>query len=645
MWNLEVYSNTGMNTVNTIDKPSRLAAAEHEILPALDVLQGEGLTSIRVKATRSQVKDVDYAVLQDTETGDTFFYVVDGFTSTSKDVQVLSIMLDALLTLEYRLNGIENIQISDGIVERHHVNKNDDIFGAYTEDDPYLIPSKELIFDKKDCFTDMTTPNVTTSGHMVIETTLDLPALADDKNAITYTSDAGDIVTVPSVKTTETYTGSEMWVDAMEPTTPAGMSFVSPGTKCCDTMNDCIRKGMAKARDLGIDSAILNSYILPDAAVTQYSDSVATDGTISSLIGKHVFEQTDMNFEYKTVKNKRVLYGTLNSFVLMSPANGNSVSYKPEDIYMEGTDSPKVVMNTDPRPQGRPYFRFKYYKQDESDFMLNSLPGMQWADAPLIYSGKSGAWADRLNYATNTGILANNRNVNRTSNIVNTIGNVIGSLPGLEQMSYDNFWSEGYVDVPAYAPASTTALSTRNYSYMPNTGAVATGMERLKSYNFNQLGAEAMGLQIGMGMASAGARASIGKTIYENAYRNASIRETVGYITAAKVVAPELVYPMSPTMRDFRGNGCIVYRYRPQDSDIEKMDQILTMYGYKDTKVLESSDFTGRAKFNYVKANGVVLAGDQPLWLREAAAAQITAGVRIWHQLPDTAAYKDGSNV
>jgi len=149
MWNLEVYSNTGMNTVNTIDKPSRLANAEHTILPALDVLQGEGLTSIRVKATRAQVKDVDYAVLQDTETGDTFFYVVDGFTSTSKDVQVLSIMLDALLTLEYRVNGIENIQISDGIVERHHVNKNDDIFGAYTEDDPYLIPSKELIFDKK----------------------------------------------------------------------------------------------------------------------------------------------------------------------------------------------------------------------------------------------------------------------------------------------------------------------------------------------------------------------------------------------------------------------------------------------------------------------------------------------------------------
>ena len=69
------------------------------------------------------------------------------------------------------------------------------------------------------------------------------------------------------------------------------------------------------------------------------------------------------------------------------------------------------------------------------------------------------------------------------------------------------------------------------------------------------------------------------------------------------------------------------------------------MYGYKDTKPLEASDFTNRSKFNYVQANSVTIGGTAPKWIREAAKEQISNGVRVWHQLPDVTAYSNGTNV
>ena len=71
MWKVTLYKNTGMNSVNTIDKPSRLvdkqggfsAIAESVDLPPLDILQAEFLSTIRVRATRDQVKDADFLML------------------------------------------------------------------------------------------------------------------------------------------------------------------------------------------------------------------------------------------------------------------------------------------------------------------------------------------------------------------------------------------------------------------------------------------------------------------------------------------------------------------------------------------------------------------------------------------------------
>lgn len=606
MWNVRLYYETGFNAVNIPDSPALLETMTHADFPALDILQGEHLSYVNVKATRAQVKNADYMRL--TDGTDTFYYIVEDFTMTSTDVAMLSIAMDYFTTH----GGVTGIKFLDGIVERHHVAVADDKYGAYTEDDPMLIPSKELEFDEVSLFTDMVTEG-TTKSHIILETTLDMKEISTNANALDYTTAGGDSVTVPLVNATKKVSAVNVYVDANDPSALT-KEFITPKTVYCDADNENVIAAIGRARSLGVEDGILNSYIIPDAAVVTYDNGKDADGNIASLTGAHKFENTDMNFEYATVNNKRVLYGSLNSFMLVSPANGNSVTFKPEDIaynsFGDMTTAPRVCMNTDPRPDGRPYFRFEYYKGNNYDFFLNALRGMEWANAPLVYQRRSGSWQAKLQHDATTGMLEREQNLAQTANKIQA---AIGFMGAGKQVT--NF--AGMERQQAFEPAMGT------------------------NYNLGS-----MGFDIGMDFVNAGMNASLAKRQTEMHFKDAFLQEAIGYVSGM-VVAPDLRFAMSETLRDFRGNGCIVYRYRPQTSDIEKLDKVLTMYGYKDTNVLPGHEeyMTNRSKFNYLKAYGVSVAGNKPKWLRDGVAMQLSVGTRIWHVKPDASAYTDGSNV
>lgn len=607
MWNIRLYYETGFNAVNIPDSPALLETMTHADFPALDILQGENLSYVNVKATRAQVKNADYMRL--TDGTDTFYYIVkEGFTMTSIDVAVLPIAMDYFTTH----GGVTGIKFLDGVVERHHVSVEDDKYGAYTEDDPMLVPSKELEFDEVSLFTDMVTEG-TTKSHIIIETTLDMKEIATNANALDYTTAGGDSVTVPLVNATKKVSAVNVYVDANDPSALA-KEFITPKTVYCDADNENVIAGIGRARSLGVEDGILNSYIIPDAAVVTYDNGKDADGNIASLTGAHKFENTNIDFEYATVNNKRVLYGSLNSFMLVSPANGNSVTFKPEDIaynsFGDMITSPRVCMNTDPRPDGRPYFRFEYYKGNNYDFFLNALKGMEWANAPLVYQRRSGSWQAKLQHDATTGVLEREQNIAQTANKIQA---ALGFIGAGKQVT--NF-----------------AGMERQQAFEPSMGT---------NYNLGS-----MGFNIGMDFVTSGMQASLAKRQTEMHFKDAFLQEAVGYISGM-VVAPDLRFAMSETLRDFRGNGCIVYRYRPQASDIEKLDKVLTMYGYKDTNVLAGNEgyMTNRSKFNYLKASGVSVAGNKPKWLRDGVAMQLSVGTRIWHVKPDASAYTDGSNV
>ena len=620
MWNVRLYYETGFNAVNIPDSPALLETMSHADFPALDILQGEHLASVNVKATRQQVKNADYMRL--TDGTDTFYYIVEEFNMTSTDVAVLSLAMDYFTTH----GGVAGLTFLDGVVERHHVASADDKFGAFTEEDPMLVPSKELDFDEVSLFTDMTADSTTTS-HTILETTLDLKAIATNANAVNYTTQGGDSVTVPLVNATTKVTAVQVNIDANQ----SGMTkdFITPKTVYCDADNADVISAVGRARSLGVEDGILNSYVLPEAAVGDYAHSVDADGNVSVLIGVHEFEDTKLKFEYAKVKNKRVLYGSLNSFMLVSPANGNSVTFKPEDIaYTSGDQmmkSPRVCMNTDPRPDGRPYFRFEYYKRDSNDFFLNALRGMEWANAPLVFQRRSGEWASKLQHDATTGMFSRNQDMAEAANKVQAIQNVLGVVAGGAGPAA-NGWVGGNAPIAGSDEAVQYFLARQPYE----VGA----------------GAFSLGVQMGTGFANAGMNYAMAERQTELSFKNAYLQEAIGYLSG-KVVAPDLRFAMSETLRDFRGNGCIVYRYRPQSSDIAKLDKVLTMYGYKDTMPLAGNEnvLTNRAKFNYIKATGVSVAGNKPKWLRDGVATQLSVGTRIWHVKPNSAVYTDGSNV
>lgn len=625
MWNLEVYSNTGMNTVNTIDKPSRLAEAEHEILPALDVLQGEELDTITVRATRDQLKNVDYAALQDTVTGDTFFYSVTDFKPTSKDTWILYVELDPLLTLEFFENGIENIKFLDGIVSRHHVKKADDIYGAYTEDDPLLIPSKELRLESVELFTDMVCEDDEDS-YQIIESMYDLPASGSTTNAVDFESEAGNVLSVPKAVAAVVRTNSIM----KNPEKQSVTNFITPGSLYHDYSKKEVQAGVEIIRSLGDEQGIWRAVRIPKAAV----DSVTEDeyGHISHIVAAQDTENTGLKFEYAEVQNKRALYGSLNSFVVISAANGNSTTYKPEDVYDEN-ESPSVTMVVDARPEGKPYFRFTTFKGREDNFFLNAVEGMEWANLPIAYYESSGNWMDKVHYDANVAILNRNNALQRAQNFANTISGLGGAVSG-------NFTN--------YLGSTNNRIDARNRVIATNRDPDATEFAKvhaLYGQSMAKLNAYQVGISTGLSFLNHGMQAGLDRRARKLSYENNAMQELISYVGNTVVSAPDIQFARSNSMRDYRGNGCFVYRYRPDDTDVSKIDKLLTMYGYKDTKILESSDFTGRAKFNYVMAGGVTIGGSAPRWLREAAAAQIAAGVRVWHQLPDVTAYSDGSNV
>ena len=617
MWNVALYKNTGLNSVNTLDNPKKLLKVEHIDLPALDILQGEFLSNVNVKATRNDVKDADFCVLQDEGTGDTFFYSVESFTSTSYDVQSLQVVMDSILTLAHKIGGIENIKFLDGMTNRHHVKKEDDVFGAYTENDPLLMPSKELILENVSLFDDMICEDDTDS-YEIIESMYDLPASGVGTNAKEYTSESGQYVTVPQAIPAIARSNSVM----KNPEKKSITNFITPGSLYHDYSKAEVRAGVQTVRSLGDERGIWRSVRIPKVAV----DSVSEDefGHIFVIVGANKYGNTGLNFEYAEVANKRVLYGDLNSYVIVSTANGNMASYKPEDIYCDGDESPVVTMVADVRPEGKPFFRFSTFKGDDKNFFLNPVEGMEWANMPIAYYDSSGNWFSKLKYQAGNAMITDNYNTAKGRNATSIGQNIFGAISSGAAQASDEYLRQNMA-IPGND--GHVAMTLHNQQFQTQAG--------LLQYGINFVG----------GMATAGMSGSSNQISTKRAYQHAAYNEMLAYIGNTVISAPDIHFPRNNSMRDYRGNGAYVYRYRYQEDDVRKLDKVLTMYGYQETKVLENSDFTSRAKFNYVSAFGVSIGGDLPKWLREAAAEQLKAGVRVWHQLPDVAAYTDGTNV
>lgn len=576
-YSVTIYSNTGFNGANVPDSSARLTGGVS--LPATDIMQNRWLSSITVRANYETVQNVDYCAVSN------MFYFVTDVKMTSPDVAVLSLEPDFWTSA----GGINGITILDGIVTRHHVT--DDTFGKYRINDPFLTPTEplELVSENHPLFGG--------DVRIVMESTVDVYATATYEKAYTATDElATGTVTYPAMAP---LSESQYTVCYFQyPDNSDSYKLTLPGTRLImsnsadESANAVIAVGIQKIRALSAESAIIYQYALP---IDAYGAAYIREGGFDQIYGISKDVSTGLNYEYASVKNKRLLYGENNEYVLTSNASGNSVSFCPEDIYVSGESAPTIRYITDPRPEGKPYFRPVYFKGDSSNFFYNCVEGQQWASAPLIYTDKSGSTIDKYNFETERSRNVQNQVYNlktRRLNALKSLGHFVGNLV--------NYGASGAVNMP---------LSS--------------------DFGFNGFAGDLMNMY----------EAAIEGNRQTSNYMSNLEQNDVNFAIEQNVIAPEINFPRSTAIRDYIGNGFVIYRLRYSDNDLTKLDKILTMYGYADVAPLTLNDFTSRQYFNYVQCSDVTVTGDFPIWMRNGISAQLRNGIRIWHTTPSPSYY------
>lgn len=593
MYDVIAYKNTSFGVSNIPESPALLSLFESITLPATDIMQQYHLNSVTVRANWEQLENVDYCLIGNA------YYFVTAVKMSSVDVAVLALAFDALTSI----GGVVNISqsnIADGILTRAHVSI--DTFGKWTADEPFtpneplkLVEGK-LLGDNGGVF----------SGTYVVST-VDLTE--SGTTATTYTSPAtetegegGETVTVPSIAYAQ---GDQTYFMK----TPAGDSLqcVSPGTTLFDGSDTTVKKQIQRARECGLDSAILGQYCIPSV----YHSVNVQSGKITNITGACLEGDSGLPLNYATVKNQKALAGQNNSYYVVSMGTGNTAQFKPEDIN-DGNANPHFIIFADPRYQQKPYCRPKSYLGNTDQPYLQALPGQVWADAPLRYESKSGSALDQLNFysqettAQHNNYWANTEAVNGKAGggLVSAVTAGLNDFGKMATHAAFNFFGQGQSNYTDYSTGDINEMA--NYY-------------------------------------------SAGDWIKTKQQQSDTARQAALSYGTGQTVAPSINFPRSDTMRDYFGNGFKIYRYRLSDIDLAAYDKFLTMYGYSLCKTLELTDFTNRQYFNYIECADVTLipngAIDKPRWMLDAAQNQLRGGVRIWHTKPDATYYTTGNPV
>lgn len=595
--NVRLFLNTGFDKDNPPASPSILSQFNYVDVPPINALQMSRLTSVCVRATEDQVENADYCYISDGTKY--FYYAVLDYHMEKPDTCTLFIDMAYILSA----GGIasNSWDIIDGITERHHVATADDTLFAYVEEDPLLIPSKPLEIVYKKCINNQPS----SSDYVVIEATIDLYDLAHNTpDAIAYETQNGEQCVVPKVPKLSGNSGATMMINPDDITEVE--TTVNPATAYYDGTNTDIKEGLARARALGIESgSIIAQVVIPVHCATR---GTVSNGFINSLNGTIetvvAMQNPEYSYVYGTAQNKRVYAGICNKYGILAVGSGNSVEFNPEDLYHSGDTSPNVIQLTDPRPSGRPYFRFEYYKNSKSNFFLNCIAGLNWQNVPLVYTDKSGSEIDTVKFKTELSMMEANTRLQTEAMKGKMYSEAVGQ--GLNIAMKAGLTTDGDMRAGRGLVSQAAGMAFDQVSGAINDYYTLKNMQD--------------------------------KLFYEEA------QKAQDFYISQRIVTPQLNFPRSESLRDFLGNGCYAYRYYLASSDIAKFDKILNMYGYRVTEPLTKAMLNVRSKFNYVKAGNVSIGGSLPKWFREGIAKELSTGKRFWKVAVDKSYYTNGGN-
>ena len=617
-YNVRVYHNTGLNAVNIIDKPSRLnddSLFVFSSVPAIDILQNIFLGSVKVKTTWNDIKDVDYCRIGNSTDG-YFYYFVQGVSMRAVDVAELDLVPDYITSA----GGMGAVEILDGIITRCHIS--DDSYGAWNIEDEFLTPSEPLLLDTYQV-------NFGTGSTVYVESSLDLGVMGCVGASDAYVSIEDESVQVPSTYTNLTKT-----------------NYTMDGKTGSDTettltpVSDIIRSGINRCRGLGVESAVRTQVVMPNTLInatlkiqraswsangvvvykvvdgqpvgyvvkgakwlpnpnpqtgTPASELQEDWNVVTNLSSSFIDTETNLAYEYQQVNNKRVLYGSLNKVGILTTA-GNRLESNPEET-RSGDSHITIRSIGDPHPTGSPYHRFKTMNGNSTKegFFLNAVKGLQWKQIPLMYEEAKSNILNAIDFRNSRQMKDFEYDYSVSGMLNNSFGQTGGSIVGGLLGAFGGFSLSNILG--GENGGSTGSLIG---------GAVSGTMQTYKA-------AEAYDIQRKQEM------------------QQFAIKQTV--------ISPEISISYDgEAFRDFYGETVVVYRYRPTPTDIRRLDNILTMYGYKVNIAGKDAPINNRKYFNYLMGN-ITVGGDFPKWLLDGISLQVSNGVRIWHTKPSSNYY------
>ena len=601
-YKVTLFLNSGFNAVNIPDSVQTLnASATHVEVDPVEILQNRFLSSIRINAPWDTVKDCDYCKIGN------FYYSVGSVNMQSESTAELSLTPDFILSAGGTKEGNATFQILDGVTERQTVSE--DNFGEYTDDDPLTTPQKPLKLVTK-----WLSDTSRDGSFTYISTTLDLRRQGMSIEGVTYTDpETKETVTIPKTYQIDSSQVTKVGfseVNADGSVTMPLSGSLTDGTKYYirddgSLLKDAaLESGIAQARALGIENSIIDQWAVPKV----YVENGSTGDSVSpaSIIGTAGTFDVPFPFEWnQTVKNKRVEYGEHCKYGIIT-TSGNSMEAAPE--VLGGDTSPKIEWRADPRPEGKPYFRF-FSMNGDTEFWRNSVAGSKWQKVPLVYQGQSGTALTRLNFDNDRAMkkqlksqFLNDNEIDRFQNAVNAIPN---ALSGISSGMASGAAVGGTFGAPA--------------------GAAIGGAVGLASGISNSI--------------FTNAKLENQRDYYKANYALEKKNELSQLYQDTTIYTPTVNFPYeSDIIRDVKGNGVLVYRYEYDPYDADRIDKLLTMYGYKETEDLKMENFNRREKFDYVQCSSITVTG-KPRWWNDGIGDQLRNGVRIWHIKPDPSAY------
>lgn len=625
-YDVRLYLNTGFNGVNIPDSPARLNACAYIDVDSVVTLQDRGLDHIDVNATWNQVENVDYVRVG------SWYYSVP-----SHGTQMMSVSTARLILISDPITSAggfsvasdgtvtANFDILDGVTQRCTVAS--DSWGQYTNDDPLVVPQEPLQIQSN------WINSAWNDSDIFIESTVDLcqQGTPSFREGMTYTDDeTGETVTVPQTASIPFVNGSPestaFTIDGNTHTNGTRIFWKTDPHTADDTTQSAaqtIEAGLQVLHSLGQENgSVISQYRVPTnflgdidishTGIQGEIDSegnasvIGTDQVITNISGASGSIPSGISPDYASPKNKRVLYGQYNKYGMITCA-GNSAEFKPEDL--GGETAPSISYKSDPRPKGRPYYRFATINGD-TDFWRNCLSGSEWENVPLIYQGASGSALTRLNFDNDRRVKSTAlESFSKESNL-HLAQIVANGVTG----TADAMLGGGYTI--SSAPGENSYTAQANVS----SGGLISGL-----------------VNTGFAMANNALQ-------FDNAekmYRVEKANELSQLYQATDVYAPTVNFPYNADiLRDVKGNGVLVYKYRMSDNDVARIDKLLTMYGYQTSEQLTPANFGRRKHFDYVACSTVSITG-LPKWWCDDIATQLRVGVRVWHELPNTAAYSD----